>query len=89
MGGNTGLRLLGVLPVMLDTRIGQHRAIRAQVAEQFGQQPVLGCIPNGIKLAEAFAAGQPVRVYAPRSRGHRDDQAAFEAINACLRTGVG
>ena len=88
MGGNRRLRLLGVLPVMLDTRIGQHRRIRAQVAEQFGEQRVLGGIRNDIKLAEAFAAGQPVRVYAPRSRGHRDYQAAFETIEACLRTRV-
>jgi chromosome partitioning protein len=89
MGGNTRLRLLGVLPVMLDTRIGQHRAIYAQVAEQFGEQRVLGGIRNDIKLAEAFAAGQPVRVYAPRSRGHQDYQAAFETITTCLRTAVG
>jgi chromosome partitioning protein len=86
---NTRLRLLGVLPVMLDTRIGQHRLIRTQVAEQFGEQRVLGGIRNDIKLAEAFAAGQPVRVYAPRSRGQQDYQQAFEAIEACLRTAVG
>lgn len=86
MGGNRRLRLLGVLPVMLDTRIGQHRRIRAQVAEQFGEHRVLGGIRNDIKLAEAFAAGQPVRVYAPRSRGQQDYQEAFEAIETCLRT---
>ncbi|NBC49971.1 MAG: AAA family ATPase [Gammaproteobacteria bacterium] len=81
---NTDLRLLGVLPVMLDARIGQHRLIRAQVAEQFGEQRVLGGIRNDIKLAEAFAAGQPVRVYAPRSRGHQDYQALFGTVETCL-----
>jgi chromosome partitioning protein len=82
---NTRLRLLGVLPVMLDARIGQHRRVRAQVAEQFGTQRVLGGIRNDIKLAEAFAAGQPVRVYAPRSRGNQDYQALFETVEACLQ----
>ena len=80
MGGNAGLRLMGVLPVMLDLRVRQHQAIRDQVARQFGEERVLGGIRNDIKLAESFAAGKPIRLYAPRSRGNEDYRDVFRVI---------
>lgn len=84
MSSNADLRLLGLLPVMLDPRIVQHRRVREQVIGQFGQARLLGGIRNDIKLAEAFAVGRPIRDYAPSSRGNQDYQTAFSNLHARL-----
>lgn len=80
MTTNAELRLLGLLPVQLDSRIIQHRRVQEQVVGQFGVERLLGGIRTDIKLAEAFAAGCPIRDYAPRSRGNADYQAAFANV---------
>lgn len=85
MSSNANLRLLGLLPVMLDRRIGQHRRIQEQIASQFGPERLLAGIRNDIKLAEAFAAGQPVRDYAPRCRGRQDYRALAAVLEERLR----
>ena len=85
MRSNANLRLLGLLPVMIDSRIGQHRREQDQVIRQFGQERLLGCIRSDIKLAESFAAGRPIRDYAPHSRGNQDYHTAFANLCARLR----
>lgn len=80
MRSNARLRLLGLLPVMLDARIGLHRDIRGQMVRQFGEDRLLPGIRNDIKLAEAFSAGQPARVYAPQCRGSAD----YHTLYTCL-----
>ncbi|MCG5500983.1 ParA family protein [Ectothiorhodospira lacustris] len=85
MRSNANLRLMGVLPVMLDMRIRQHQTVRDQVARQFGEDRVLGGIRNDIKLAESFAAGRPIRLYAPRSRGNEDYKTVFGLIEQRMR----
>ena len=87
MQSNADLRLLGLLPVMLDPRIGQHRKVCDQVAAQFGRERLLGGIRSDIKLAESFAAGRPIRDYAPRSRANQDYQAVFAAMRGRLAAG--
>ncbi len=69
---NRQLKILGFLPTMSTEHIRQHRAITGEVAHQFGASRVLPGIRNDIRLAEAFAAGQPIRLYAPKSRGAED-----------------
>ena len=69
---NPELRLLGLLPLMEDKRISQHRLVIEAVAHQFGHQRMLSGIRSDIKLAEAFAQRSPVRHYAPKSRGAQD-----------------
>jgi chromosome partitioning protein len=81
-GANPQLRVLGFLPVMLDARIGQHRAVTGSVARQFGASRMLPGVRTDIKLAEAFAAGLPVRDYAPRSRGAEDYRVVADAVLA-------
>ena len=71
-GPNPDLKLLGLLPIMLDRRIGQHRNVSDGVALQFGQGRVLSGIRTDIKLAESFAHRQPVRSYMPGCRGSED-----------------
>ncbi|MBK1734436.1 chromosome partitioning protein [Halorhodospira abdelmalekii] len=84
MSSNANLRLLGLVPIMVDPRIGQHRRVCEQVAQQFGAERLLGSIRSDIKLAEAFAAGEPIRTYAPRSRGNQDYHALSETVRQRL-----
>ncbi len=77
---NQGLRVLGFLPVMCDTRIGQHRQVMGSVAHQFGASRMLAGIRNDIRVAESFAAGKPVRYHAPKSRAAEDYRAVAEAV---------
>lgn len=74
------LRLLGFLPIMWDTRIGQHKQVLGGVAHQFGASRMLPGIRNDIRVAESFAAGKPVRYYAPKSRAAEDYQAVTEIL---------
>lgn len=69
---NRGLRLLGLLPVMLDERMNLHRQVLGRLGKEFGAHKMLTGIRGNIRLAEAFAHGQPVGVYAPGSPGERD-----------------
>lgn len=71
-GQHPDLRLLGFLPVMCDTRISLHRRTMDQVGLQFGVLRVLQSVRNDIRLAESFAAGQPLSHFAPRSRAAQD-----------------
>lgn len=77
---NPGLKLLGFLPLMAADHIRQHRGIIGDVARQFGAPRVLAGIRSDIKLAESFAAGLPVRYYAPSSRGAHD----YAALAVCV-----
>lgn len=77
---NPDLKVLGFLPTSVAEHIRQHRAINGEVSRQFGASRVLAGIRNDIRLAEAFAAGKPVRDYAPKCRGAED----FAALAATL-----
>lgn len=69
---NPGLKILGFLPTTANEHIRQHRAVTGEVSRQFGADRVLSGIRNDIRLAEAFAAGKPVRYFAPKCRGAQD-----------------
>jgi chromosome partitioning protein len=62
---NHDLKLLALLPVMLDRRIGQHRTVTEGVVRQFGSGRLLSGIRTDIKLVESFAVRRPVRVHMP------------------------
>ncbi len=79
-GQNERLKVLGFLPVMVDMRIGQHRDVSAGLSHQFGAARLLPGIRTDIRVAEAFAVGQPVRDHAPKSRAAADYAAATLAI---------
>ncbi len=85
MSSNADLRLQGLLPIMYDARIGQHRRVREQILRQYGAERLLPGIRCDIKLAESFAAGTPIRVYAPRSRGAEDYGKALERLDLVSR----
>lgn len=82
-GANPDLKITGFLPVMVAEHVRQHRAIAGEIGRQFGAPRVLAGIRNDIKLAEAFGSGQPIRSYAPKSRGAED----FAALGLVLAGG--
>uniref|UniRef100_A0A7C4RGK8 ParA family protein n=1 Tax=Desulfatirhabdium butyrativorans TaxID=340467 RepID=A0A7C4RGK8_9BACT len=69
---NRHLKILGFVPMMAAEHIRQHRAVSGQMSRDFGSSRLLPSIRNDIRLAEAFASGQPIRIYAPKSRGAED-----------------
>lgn len=71
-GANPRLKILGFLPTTTAEHIRLHRAVTNEVSRQFGAHRILSGIRSDIRLAEAFAAGKPVRHYAPKSRGAQD-----------------
>lgn len=81
---NRELKILGFLPTMAAEHIRQHRAVTSEMSLQFGAHRVLPSIRNDIRLAEAFSTGQPIRLYAPKSRGAAD----FEQLAKCLANGL-
>lgn len=72
MRENRTLKILGFLPTMSAAHIRQHREVAGQVSHEFGALKALVGIRNDIRLAESFAAGMPIRFYAPKSRGAED-----------------
>jgi chromosome partitioning protein len=77
---NRAMKILGFVPTMAAEHVRQHRAVTGRVAHEFGATKLLPPIRNDIRLAEAMAAGKPIRVYAPKSRGAEDFAALTEAI---------
>jgi len=84
-GPNRQLKIAGFLPMMTAANIRQHRIVTGDVARHFGSLRVLSGIRNDIRLAESFATGQPIRYYAPKSRGAEDfKQLADSMAGLCL-----
>jgi chromosome partitioning protein len=71
-GTNQQLKLAGFLPMMGNDTIRIHRTVSGDVSNQFGASRMLPGIRSDIRLAECFAAGKPVRYYAPKSRAAQD-----------------
>jgi len=71
-GSNQQLKLAGFLPMMGSSHTRVHRSVTSEVSRQFGASRLLPQIRSDIRLAESFAAGQPIRAYAPKSHGAED-----------------
>lgn len=78
--GNPELRIMALVPVQVNMKIVLHRQVMAAMVLQFGPEKLRGLIHVDIKLAESFAAGQPICRYAPASRGCLDYQALTEDL---------
>jgi chromosome partitioning protein len=81
---NRALKILGFVPMMAAEHVRQHRTVNGSVSHEFGATKLLPPIRSDIRLAEAMAAGKPIRAYAPKSRGAEDFAALAEAIIARL-----
>lgn len=69
---NPSLKLLGLLPVMVDRRVKLHNEVIAEMQREFGAHRLMRGVRPDIKLAEAFSMMKPISVYAPKSRGAMD-----------------
>jgi len=69
---NRTLQILGFVPTMAASHIRQHRTVTGSVRNEFGAARLLPPIRSDIRLAEAMAAGQPIHLFAPKSRGAED-----------------
>ncbi len=77
---NPSLKLLGLIPVMINQRIQQHRKVTDSVSNQFGKNKVFNGIRADIKLVEAFENHTPVKFYSPYSRGAMDYEILADEI---------
>lgn len=82
---NPRLKLLGVLPVMIDRRLTLHRGVLEAMARQFGRDRLLSGIRTDIHLAEAFAGRAPIRLFKPKSRSALDYHLLAEELTSLWR----
>ena len=66
------LKLLGIVPVMVNARVNHQRSVLREVGIEYGRGRMLDGVRMDIELAEAFSAGLPIRAFAPFSRGAQD-----------------
>ncbi|MCS7164534.1 MAG: ParA family protein [Thermodesulfovibrio sp.] len=69
---NPNLKLLGLIPVMLNLRIHHQSRVTENLSTNFGREKILPGIRVDIKVVEAFEHRMPLRFYAPTSRASQD-----------------
>lgn len=72
---NPTLALDGILLTMVDRRTALSANIEAQARKEYGGKVFDTVVPLTIRLAEAPAAGEPIRTYAPNSPAAKAYQA--------------
>jgi chromosome partitioning protein len=77
---NPSLRLLGLVPVMVNHRIQQHKKVSDSLSFQFGKNRLFSGIRSDIKLVEAFEKHMPVKYYSSLSRGAIDYSILAEEV---------
>jgi chromosome partitioning protein len=75
-GTNPGLRLLGVVMTMFDSRTRLSQQVVSEVREHFKEVVFETVIPRTTRLAEAPSFGKPIIAYDPYSAG----AAAYEVL---------
>jgi chromosome partitioning protein len=63
---NPDLRLLGILPTLVDSRLRHERELLATMHEEYGALVLLP-VPRRAALRDATRAGRPITQFAPRS----------------------
>ena len=63
---------VGILPVMVNSHIPEHREAISKIKIQFGEEKLFSGIGVDIKLAKQFEGGSPVVLDEERSRGVKD-----------------
>ena len=78
---NSGLRILGILATLFDSRTKMNQDIFTQIKEYFGDKVFDSMIRMNIALAESQAAQKAIFDYAPVSNGAADyDNLSYEVI---------
>lgn len=73
---NPELTIMGLLLTMFDGRTNLSEQVRNEVKTYFGKKVFHTVIPRSVKLSEAPSFGQPITVYAPKSKGAK----AYESL---------
>ena len=79
---NHHLEILGVLLTFVESRTTLSKEIQRQMREFFGDLVFDTVIHKGVRLAEAPSAGEPVQVYAPKSKGAAEYKALAKEISS-------
>ena len=79
-GLNPSLKLLGVLPTMIDSRTTLSSQVYDEIKKYFPDKIFKTTIPRNIRLAEAPSHGAPVGVYDRFSKGSRAYKALAKEI---------
>lgn len=66
---NPDLSILGILLTMFDGRTNLSLQVAEEVKKYFGDKVFRTVIPRTVKLSEAPSFGQPISIYAPKSKG--------------------
>jgi len=69
---NPGLRLLGVLMTMYDTRLNLSEQVTKEVQSFFGDKVFATRVHRNVRLAETPSFGKPVILYDAKSRGAKN-----------------
>ncbi len=78
---NKRLKILGVIPTMLDSRTSLHAKIAEQIRTQLGQvTQVFSPIRRTIACADASAQALPIQLYDPKAEVVNDIKKIVEAI---------
>lgn len=77
---NPSLKLLGLVPMMVNQRINHHQRVTHRLSQNFGSQRILPGIRNDIKVVESFEKKMPLIFYAPLSRAGLDFKALVDEI---------
>lgn len=77
---NPSLRLLGLVPLMVNQRVHHHQRVTENLALNFGSNRILPGIRNDIKIVEAFEKRMPLIFYAPSSRARADFRELVDEI---------
>lgn len=73
---NPKLSILGILLTMFDGRTNLAMQVAGEVREYFAGKVFKTVIPRSVRLSEAPSFGEPISVYAPKSKG----AVAYEAL---------
>ena len=74
------VRILGVLLTFVENGTLLCQEVQQQMREYFGDLVFKTVIHKNVRLAEAPSAGEPIEIYAPRSRGAKEYRALSQEI---------
>ncbi len=77
---NTGLRITGLVPTMVDRRMKISEELIGEMEKEYGRNLVRPSIRLDAKLAEAPAKRKPIHQYAPKSNGAFDYTALADDV---------
>jgi chromosome partitioning protein len=81
-GPNRGLRLLGYLITMFNSRLAIHKAYEAMLRQMYGDLVLSAMVPLGTDFKEAIAQRKPIAAYKPRGASAKAVKAVADELLA-------